>query len=292
MAVKTPLEDIPVLRNIDNIKRFCALGDDLKLLVLNGTVSQLPEYFQTAEYALNLHVCGKMTARINHQDCRIEAPCFSSILINQPIKVIESSDDTIQYILGFSPWFAENLHLNLSIDAHIRAYMRPVFPMTESQMKVAMQYFKLLREVIQTARASNVLEVALNLVRSMVYFIHGLYDSSFSDLYTLSRSEELVGRFLALVEHYSHERHSINWYASELCLTPKYLANLVKQVTNRSAGDCIDYNLISQAKWLLRSTTLSIHEISERLGFQNQSHFGTFFRRHTGVSPSRFRNEG
>ena len=156
-------------------------------------------------------------------------------------------------------------------------------------MQVAMRYFDLLREVLQTPDVSNVREVALNLVRSLTYFIYGLYDTSFQKLYTLSRSEELVGRFLALVEQHCHEHHSIDWYADELCLTPKYIANLVKQVTGMSAGNCINYNLISQSKWLLRSTTLTVREISDRLGFKNQSHFGTFFRRYEGISPLEFR---
>jgi AraC-like DNA-binding protein len=46
-----------------------------------------------------------------------------------------------------------------------------------------------------------------------------------------------------------------------------------------------------QAKSLLRSTTLSVQEISDRLGFQNQSHFGTFFKRHTDLSPKAFREQ-
>ena len=289
---KTPLEEIPVVSNIDNIERMCCLGDDLKLMAIKGSVLQLSEYFQIAEYAFNLHVRGKMIAHVNHQEYEIDAPCFSSILINQPIKVVMSSDDSLQYILGFSPRFTEELHLKLSTESHIRAYMRPVFPMTEQQMQVAMHHFDLLNEVLQTPDASNKREIALHLVRSLTYYIHGLYNNSFSSLYTLSHSEELVGRFLALVEHHCREHHAIVWYADELCLSPKYLANLVKQVTSRSAGDCIDYNLMSQAKWLLRSTTLSIREISDRLGFHNQSHFGTFFRRHTGKSPSAFRSIG
>lgn len=289
MLDKTPLEEISIVREIDNIDWRCSLGNDLRIMAISGNVSQLPEHFQTAEYAFNLHVRGKITAHINHNEYAIEAPCFSSVLIYQSIKVLESSDDMVQYILAYSPQFAEDLHLNLSGEAHIRAYMRPIFPMSEPQMQVAMRYFDLLREVLQTPDVSNVREVALNLVRSLTYFIYGLYDTSFQKLYTLSRSEELVGRFLALVEQHCHEHHSIDWYADELCLTPKYIANLVKQVTGMSAGNCINYNLISQSKWLLRSTTLTVREISDRLGFKNQSHFGTFFRRYEGISPLEFR---
>lgn len=284
-----PLEVLPILENINQESNLFNLGDELQLAMLEGPTTSLPEYFQTAVYALNLHVRGRLTASINHQIYEVEAPCFSSILINQPIKVIESSDDHLQYVLSFPPQFAEDLHLKLSGNAHVRAYMRPVFPMTEPQMQVAVHYIELLSEVIGTSDANNTREVALDLVRSMVNFVYGLYDKSFSEHYTLSHPEELAGRFLALVEQHSHEHHTIDWYASKMCLSPKYLANVVKQVTGRTTGECITHNLIKQAKSLLLATTLPVQQISDRLGFRNQSHFGTFFRRATGMSPKTFR---
>ena len=219
----------------------------------------------------------------------MKAPCFSSILINQVLSVDDASEDMVQYVLSYSPQFAEDLHLNFSGDAHVRAYMRPVFPMSKQQTQTVLHYFDLLIEVTQAPNVSNVREVALNLVRSMVYFVYGLYDNSFPTLYFLSRAEELSGRFLALVEMHCHEHHSIDWYANELCLSPKYVANVVKQVTGRSAGECINYNLIRQAKLLLLTTALPVQDIADRLGFQNQSHFGTFFRRSVGKSPRAFR---
>ena len=167
------LEGLPVLQNIDRQSNLFSLGDELHLMVLEGPITSLPDYFQTAVYALNLHVRGRLTASINHQIYEVEAPSFSSILINQPIRVIESSEDHLQYVLGISPLFAEDLHLNLSGNAHVRAYMRPVFPMTKPQMQVAIHYIDLLREVIGTSDADNAREVALDLMRSMVNFVYG-----------------------------------------------------------------------------------------------------------------------
>ena len=291
MIPTTPSHELPILREVDNTTSQTRLGDELRVAVIEGSAMSLPEYFQTAEYALNLLVRGRITANINHQRYELKAPCFSSILINQPIQVVEASDDHLQYVLGFSPHFGEDLHLNLSGEAHIRAYMRPVFPLTEQQMRVALHYFNLLRDVIQTPDISNAREVALDLVCSMAHFVYGFYDKSFSQLHTLSRPEELAGQFLALVERHCHEQHAIDWYATEMCLTPKYIANVVKQVTGRSAGECIAYNLIRQAKSLLLTTTLPVQQIADRLGFSNQSHFGTFFRREVGVSPKAFREK-
>ena len=70
---------------------------------------------------------------------------------------------------------------------------------------------------------------------------------------------------------------------------PKYLSNVLKQTLDVSPNSCIDQALLRQAKSLLSSTSLSIQQISDRLGFQNQSHFGTFFKRHVGCSPKEFR---
>lgn len=289
MIGNNPLEKLPVLREVDNITSLVSLGDDLRLTVMEGRATSMPEYFQTSVYAMNLLVRGEIKAHINHQLYEMKAPCFSSILINQVLSVDDASEDMVQYVLSYSPQFAEDLHLNFSGDAHVRAYMRPVFPMSKQQTQSVLHYFDLLIELIQAPSVSNVREVVLNLVRSMVYFVYGLYDNSFPTLYFLSRAEELSGRFLALVEMHCHEHHSIDWYANELCLSPKYVANVVKQVTGRSAGECINYNLIRQAKLLLLTTALPVQDIADRLGFQNQSHFGTFFRRSVGKSPRAFR---
>ena len=41
----------------------------------------------------------------------------------------------------------------------------------------------------------------------------------------------------------------------------------------------------------LKSTTLTIKEISDSLGFASISHFGSYVRRHFGMSPSKVREE-
>ncbi|MBR4488080.1 MAG: AraC family transcriptional regulator, partial [Bacteroidales bacterium] len=120
----------------------------------------------------------------------------------------------------------------------------------------------------------------------------GIYDKTFHKRFSLSRAEEHVGHFLSLVDVYSREHHSLDWYASKMCLSTQYMANIVKQVTSKSAGEHIYENLIRQARTLLLSTNMSVQGIADRLGFQNQSHFGTFFRRAVGVSPKAFRTGG
>ena len=260
------LEQVPVLREpVKNIERICGMGRDVELIVTRGDVSHLNVSFQTEIYAFNIHVQGRMESLINHQPHVVEAPGFSSVMPGQSLQITATSEDMVEYAVSCSREFMEELHLNLSNKAHIWAYMRPVFSLTQDQMDVAMQYFNLLREVLQTPQIQAQREIV--------------------------RAEETVGRFMILVEQQSHAHHAIEWYASELCLSPKYMANLVKQVTGRSAGDCINAHLMAQAKWLLGSSSLSVLEISYRLGFQNQSHFGTFLKATVIVLIFLFSNE-
>ena len=64
---------------------------------------------------------------------------------------------------------------------------------------------------------------------------------------------------------------------------------MVKGLTGKSAGAWIDDYVILEAKALLKSTTLTILQVSEALNFANQSFFGKYFKQHTGVSPTQYR---
>ena len=107
----------------------------------------------------------------------------------------------------------------------------------------------------------------------------------------MTRNEEITGRFMHMVDANCEQQHSLDWYADQLCLTTRYVANTVKQTLGITASACIEHVLVQRAKTLLLTTTKSIQEIADQLGFQNQSHFGTFFKRHEGMSPAAFRKK-
>lgn len=83
----------------------------------------------------------------------------------------------------------------------------------------------------------------------------------------------------------------MTFYANKLCLTPKYLSKLVKQASGRSAPDWIDEFVILEAKNMLKYSNMPIKEIVFRLNFPNQSFFYRFFKTHTGMTPSEYRNK-
>lgn len=107
---------------------------------------------------------------------------------------------------------------------------------------------------------------------------------------TTTRQTELFHRFVALVhEHCVHERE-VSFYADKLCISTRYLSTIVRSVSHSSAKEFIDRSVVLEIKMMLQSTDLSVQEIAYRLRFPDQSYLGRFFKKHTGESPTEYRN--
>ena len=285
--------DLPVMYDSEKIvKRTSWRNSEIQVAEIDGYVDEtLPEYFRTSHYAILFITQGTLCAKINLLDIELKAPAAVYIFNDHVLRYNNSTPDLKVRLLSFSPVIAEKLMLSLPYDKLHYAYIRPASQIDAPNMQTLMLYLDLVEELMRK-ETPNQQTTILHLIRSLVSFLYGFFTDNLASQKQLSRAEELTGRFLSLVDQYCHEHHDIKWYADELHLTPTYVANVVKQVTGSTAGDCINEILIRKAKSLLRTSTLSVQEISDRLGFQNQSHFGTFFRRAVGMSPKAFRTGG
>ena len=100
-----------------------------------------------------------------------------------------------------------------------------------------------------------------------------------------NRAEEYFKQFTHLLGEHFREERSVGFYARQLCITPKYLTTLIKRISGQSVSEWIDNYVILEAKTLLKYSTMSIQEIAYYLNFPNQSFFGSYFKRNTGMSP-------
>lgn len=104
--------------------------------------------------------------------------------------------------------------------------------------------------------------------------------------------EELFRRFIRLVHKHGSREREVTFYAKELCITPRYLSTIIREVSDKTAKELIDEQVILEIKTLLQSTPLTLKEIAQQLKFPNESFFGRFFKRNVGMSPSEFRRVG
>lgn len=106
-----------------------------------------------------------------------------------------------------------------------------------------------------------------------------------------SHKRMVFEQFLRLVsEHYSEHRQ-MAFYADKLCLSPKYLSKLVKEVSGKHAPEWIEDYVILEAKHLLKYSNMPVKEVVYRLHFSNQTVFYKYFKEHTGMTPSEYRKQ-
>lgn len=103
------------------------------------------------------------------------------------------------------------------------------------------------------------------------------------------RTEEVFIGFIRLLPEHFVEHHDISFYASSLSISTTYLSRVVRQVTGRTVIDYVNQFLLMEATFLLRTSDLSIAQISDRLHFSDQAAFSKFFSRLQGISPQIYR---
>ena len=103
------------------------------------------------------------------------------------------------------------------------------------------------------------------------------------------RIEELFFDFLRLVPVHFSEHHDVAFYASQRCITPRYLSQIVREVSGRTVVDYINQMLLMEASYLLQQTSLTIVQIADRLHFSEAASFTRFFTRMKGMTPREFR---
>ena len=105
----------------------------------------------------------------------------------------------------------------------------------------------------------------------------------------MKRSDVIVKDFAELLSKNVLTETSVGFYAEQLCISKKYLALIVKDRTTVSVGTIIATMRTEAAARLLRDPDMSIQQIAAKMSFSDQSAFGKFFKKQTGMSPLKYR---
>ena len=98
-------------------------------------------------------------------------------------------------------------------------------------------------------------------------------------------------QFLDLLNTSDMKRRSVESYADELCISPKYLSAICKKHSGKTANEWIREHVLEDIRYNLKQTDLSIKEISQRLGFPSTSFFGKYVKEHFGMTPMQVRKK-
>lgn len=246
--------------------------------------------------ALTIGLCleGEVVFNISLREYRLLPGTMVAVLPNQIIEQCDVSSDYRGIFFVVSKSILETLPKAgnlLSLFFYLKDC--PCFNLDACEQEVIREYHAFVRKRLRDKDCTYRRDVAKGLMQGFFFELCSIFrryaPATAAVSKTKSRKEHIFERFYeTLVESYQSER-SVKFYAEQLCLTPKHLSGVVKEVSGKTVGGWIDEFVILEAKALLNSSNMNIQEISDRLNFPNQSFFGKYFKHYTGVSPKEYR---
>ena len=271
------------------------IGDDILLIDNNHTMraelSSDNEPFRIDMTMAIIYERGSADLKINMRDYHIEAPAVLLVLNDQIYQSAGQSEDLRSKVILMSRSFSDSLFANSGEILPLKSSImkNPVMKI-ENEENVFGQFFQLLQNIAASPRQEFKIESARHLTLSMFYGYSHLKHEVNEVKSTNSRQEEIFTKFTELLERHHKKEREIAFYADKMCMTSKHLSQVIKDYTGKTALGIIEEYVISEAKSMLLSTTMSIQQISDELNFPSQSVFGKYFKRVAGISPSEYRN--
>jgi AraC-like DNA-binding protein len=268
------------------------VNDDLFLV---EDLHLLPKFdfpFKVNMTVVSICTQGVMRSRADFKLHESKAPCINVFWQNQTLQQEYLSDDYQGYAIVMSPQFTNKLRHEIHHQTDIPFHFddNRSIPLTGEELKIFVSYYNSIKMIAGLNNYPYQIETLWHITMAFFY-ISNYYNNFLPEKTTTSPQDILVNKFMKLVkENFKHERQ-MSFYADKLSLTPKYLSLKIREVTGKSATDWIDDYVILEAKALLKSTNMTVQQISDELNFSSQSFFGRYFKRNVGMSPKEYKGK-
>lgn len=238
---------------------------------------------------------GETSGTFNLQEYRLKK---DSLFLFGPNYILQaqSAGSFRAHIIAISPDFLRHINIDTKhmMPLFLQFAMHPCLELTSAESRSLRSFISMIEQELQGPETDFAGEIVGGLIAATIYKVgdilhHYIAEHPEVEKPVHNRAEEYFKQFTELLgEHYTRER-SVGFYARKLCITPKYLTTLIKRISGKSVSEWIDNYVILEAKTLLKYSNMSVQEIAYYLNFPNQSFFGSYFKRNTGMSPSQYK---
>lgn len=236
---------------------------------------------------------GRKELQINFADYTLTPGSLAFIYPNSMWRPLATSSDFEAHYFSIQGTSAKEWNAFIDLDTvfSLSSYIakHPHTQLSLNETQVMTQYLNLLKSRYEANAQAIIIRFILSAFTLELNRIFTAREKS--DRSKISRQEDILWNFLTLLKQYHKEERTVNFYADKMCISPKHLSSVIKQMSHKTAHEIIADFVTMTAKRLLKTTTMSIQEISDELNFANQSFFGKFFKQNTGQSPSAYRRK-
>ncbi len=232
---------------------------------------------------------GEATIRIDGKRHCLTAGSVAILPEKHIISLDSHSEDVCRSMLFVSTDFI--LDMPSPIDTNIFVYSRftPVINVSGEKLEDFGSHFRFIdKERRERGRYRT------HIIKSLIYALLLELTAEYEEHYDTGsrdriRDESLSDSFFRLLAANFREHRSVSWYADRLNLTPKYLSQIVRNNTGRGILDWLHESVMIEAKMLLKTSGMTVQQISEQLNFSSPSAFVQFYRKHSGLTPGKER---
>ena len=172
-----------------------------------------------------------------------------------------------------------------------------VFELTDEQVEKVSAIYKRMFEEINSDYVHKY-DVLRNLVFELLHFAMKIQPAADLSQHPINASQRISTMFLELVErqfpidenHPSVRLRTASDFANQLNVHVNHLNRAVKETTEKTTTQIIAERILQESKILLKHSRWNVSEIAYALGFTEVTHFNNFFKKHTQITPSKFRS--
>ncbi len=187
------------------------------------------------------------------------------------LPAVQSSNEGFYYNLLFS--------LRQHNDLHIPAEKRELVDV-------------LLRNMLAEYEIQTTKVLDLSLIQHLLYpLIILLNRFTLAKIKQQDYVQDLYAAFINLLEQTFKQERNLGFYARTMGLSTRKLTDICQVKSGKSAKRIINERLITEAKRLLKYTTLPLKEIVDQLGYKDTAYFCRYFKKTTGHTPSGYRRK-
>lgn len=236
---------------------------------------------------------GSATMRIDFKSWTLGVGDVITLFPNDVVCIENVSDDFTVEMLRYDPAMLREASLQLERTVYSRLRNDRCRQGAQVVTDIINAMFNLLRIYFDQPECKCLDQLVLCQLRA---FFIGFYDyisrcESDTEDETTTRTNELFNQFMDTLERDYKQSHDVAYYASQLCITPKYLTTIVKRMTGHTPKTIIDHYVVLQLKLQLRNRDITVKQLAWDFHFSDASFFCRYFKQHTGLSPQKFRDQ-
>ncbi len=206
------------------------------------------------------------------------------------IQAFDTEEDFESYTLAIDIDFLRELNIPSANSIHISMRENPCVVLTDEELQSIMEICKMMHRKDSRTQHPYHQQINVLTLTLLCFELAGIYLRDIPvKRQPCTRQDMIFRRFMTLLATDITTSREVKYYADKLCISPKYLTIVTRQMSSRSASDWITRSAILNAKAKLATTNLTVQQISDQLNFPNPSFFGQYFLRHTGMTPKEYR---